>query len=353
MPIDDLELKIMAEIDYKEQNRKKDIFMFIILVIFPIFLFFLSFMIGRYPISPIEVISAIFSKILHIECSNMAETIVFQIRAPRIIAAMLVGAGLSISGASFQGLFRNPLVSPDILGVSAGAGFGAAIAILLSLNLFYIQISALVFGLIAVTITYFVSKIVKSNAILVLVLSGMAIGSLFSALTSFTKYVADPYEKLPAIVFWLMGSLSSVSNIEILVVIIPMLVGMIILLMIRWRINVISMGEDEARSLGLNTKKFTIVIIICCTVITASAVCISGVIGWVGLVIPHIGRMIVGPDHRKLLPATLSLGASYLLLVDNMARTLTTVEIPLGILTAIIGAPFFIYLLKKSEIGWS
>jgi len=343
----------MAEIDYKEQNRKKDIFMFIILVIFPIFLFFLSFMIGRYPISPIEVISAIFSKILHIECSNMAETIVFQIRAPRIIAAMLVGAGLSISGASFQGLFRNPLVSPDILGVSAGAGFGAAIAILLSLNLFYIQISALVFGLIAVTITYFVSKIVKSNAILVLVLSGMAIGSLFSALTSFTKYVADPYEKLPAIVFWLMGSLSSVSNIEILVVIIPMLVGMIILLMIRWRINVISMGEDEARSLGLNTKKFTIVIIICCTVITASAVCISGVIGWVGLVIPHIGRMIVGPDHRKLLPATLSLGASYLLLVDNMARTLTTVEIPLGILTAIIGAPFFIYLLKKSEIGWS
>jgi len=353
MPIDDLELKIMAEIDYKEQNRKKDIFMFIILVIFPIFLFFLSFMIGRYPISPIEVISAIFSKILHIECSNMAETIVFQIRAPRIIAAMLVGAGLSISGASFQGLFRNPLVSPDILGVSAGAGFGAAIAILLSLNLFYIQISALIFGLIAVTITYFVSKIVKSNAILVLVLSGMAIGSLFSALTSFTKYVADPYEKLPAIVFWLMGSLSSVSNIEILVVIIPMLVGMIILLMIRWRINVISMGEDEARSLGLNTKKFTIVIIICCTVITASAVCISGVIGWVGLVIPHIGRMIVGPDHRKLLPATLSLGASYLLLVDNMARTLTTVEIPLGILTAIIGAPFFIYLLKKSEIGWS
>ncbi|HIH77549.1 MAG TPA: iron ABC transporter permease [Halobacteria archaeon] len=343
----------MAEIDYKEQNRKKDIFMFIILVIFPIFLFFLSFILPLDPISPIEVISAIFSKILHIGCSNMAETIVFQIRAPRIIAAMLVGAGLSISGASFQGLFRNPLVSPDILGVSAGAGFGAAIAILLSLNLFYIQISALVFGLIAVTITYFVSKIVKSNAILVLVLSGMAIGSLFSALTSFTKYVADPYEKLPAIVFWLMGSLSSVSNIEILVVIIPMLVGMIILLMIRWRINVISMGEDEARSLGLNTKKFTIVIIICCTVITASAVCISGVIGWVGLVIPHIGRMIVGPDHRKLLPATLSLGASYLLLVDNMARTLTTVEIPLGILTAIIGAPFFIYLLKKSEIGWS
>jgi len=334
-------------------HRKKDRVIGFVLVILPISLLFLSFMIGRYPISPIEVISIISSKILNIEYSNIAETVIFQIRAPRIIAAMLVGAGLSISGASFQGLFRNPLVSPDILGVSAGAGFGAAIAILLSLNLFYIQIFALVFGLIAVAITYFVGRIVKNNSILVLVLSGMAIGSLFSALTSFIKYVADPYEKLPAIVFWLMGSLSSVSNREILVVILPILAGIGILLIIRWKINVISMGEDEARSLGLNTKNFTGLVIICCTIITASAVCISGVIGWVGLVIPHIGRMIIGPDHRKLLPATLSLGAFYLLLVDNFARALTTVEIPLGILTAIIGAPFFIYLLKKSKIGWS
>lgn len=339
--------------EYDHNDRTKDIVVKVSLVILPVFLFFLSFLIGRYPIRPMEVISVIFSKILHLEYSIVAETVIFQIRAPRIIAAMLVGAGLSISGASFQGLFRNPLVSPDILGVSAGAGLGAAIAILLSLNLFYIQIFALFFGLIAVTITYAISRIVKNNSILVLVLSGMAIGSLFSALTSFTKYVADPYEKLPAIVFWLMGSLSSVSNREIMIVIIPMLVGMIILLMIRWQMNVVSMGEDEARSLGLNTKRFTILTVICCTVVTASAVCISGVIGWVGLVIPHIGRMIVGPDHRKLLPATLSLGASYLLLVDNLSRALTTVEIPLGILTAIIGAPFFIYLLKKSKIGWS
>ncbi|RZN65029.1 MAG: iron ABC transporter permease [Candidatus Methanoliparum thermophilum] len=323
------------------------------LIILPFFLFFSSFLIGRYPISPIEVITVILSKILPIECDNIAETVIFQIRIPRIIAAMLVGAGLSISGASFQGLFKNPLVSPDILGVSAGASLGASIAILLSLNLFYIQIFALLFGLTAVAITYFVSRLVKSSSNLVLVLSGMAVGSLFSALTSFTKYVADPYEKLPAIVFWLMGSLSSVSNKDLLVVIFPMLVSIMILLLIRWKINVISIGDEEARSLGLNTKKFTTLMIICCTILTASAVCISGIIGWVGLVIPHIGRMIVGPDHRKLLPATLSLGASYLLLVDNFARALTTVEIPLGILTAIMGAPFFIYLLKKSKIGWS
>ncbi|BDC36084.1 iron ABC transporter permease [Candidatus Methanoliparum sp. LAM-1] len=341
---------IMDEIDYidKKKCRCKGI-----LIILPFFLFFLSFLIGRYPISPIEVITVILSKILPIECDNIAEMVIFQIRIPRIIAAMLVGAGLSISGASFQGLFKNPLVSPDILGVSAGASLGASIAILLSLNLFYIQIFALLFGLTAVAITYFVSRLVKSSSNLVLVLSGVAVGSLFSALTSFTKYVADPYEKLPAIVFWLMGSLSSVSNKDLLVVIFPMLVSIMILLLIRWKINVISIGDEEARSLGLNTKKFTTLMIICCTILTASAVCISGIIGWVGLVIPHIGRMIVGPDHRKLLPATLSLGASYLLLVDNFARALTTVEIPLGILTAIMGAPFFIYLLKKSKIGWS
>ncbi|WP_229234064.1 FecCD family ABC transporter permease [Candidatus Methanoliparum sp. LAM-1] len=340
----------MDEIDYidKKKCRCKGI-----LIILPFFLFFLSFLIGRYPISPIEVITVILSKILPIECDNIAEMVIFQIRIPRIIAAMLVGAGLSISGASFQGLFKNPLVSPDILGVSAGASLGASIAILLSLNLFYIQIFALLFGLTAVAITYFVSRLVKSSSNLVLVLSGVAVGSLFSALTSFTKYVADPYEKLPAIVFWLMGSLSSVSNKDLLVVIFPMLVSIMILLLIRWKINVISIGDEEARSLGLNTKKFTTLMIICCTILTASAVCISGIIGWVGLVIPHIGRMIVGPDHRKLLPATLSLGASYLLLVDNFARALTTVEIPLGILTAIMGAPFFIYLLKKSKIGWS
>lgn len=282
---------IMDEIDYidKKKCRCKGI-----LIILPFFLFFLSFLIGRYPISPIEVITVILSKILPIECDNIAEMVIFQIRIPRIIAAMLVGAGLSISGASFQGLFKNPLVSPDILGVSAGASLGASIAILLSLNLFYIQIFALLFGLTAVAITYFVSRLVKSSSNLVLVLSGVAVGSLFSALTSFTKYVADPYEKLPAIVFWLMGSLSSVSNKDLLVVIFPMLVSIMILLLIRWKINVISIGDEEARSLGLNTKKFTTLMIICCTILTASAVCISGIIGWVGLVIPHIGRMIVG-----------------------------------------------------------
>ncbi|VUT23942.1 MAG: Cobalamin import system permease protein BtuC [Candidatus Methanolliviera sp. GoM_oil] len=327
----------------------------LILVLLPVSLFFVSFLLGRYPISPPEVIVVLASKFLPIEHTWPAvlDTVVFRIRLPRIVAAMLIGSGLSVSGASFQGLFRNPLVSPQILGVASGAGFGAAMAILFSGNPFMIQISALLFGLIAVGMTYGISKMVRGTSTLVLVLAGIAVGALFSALISLTKYVADPYEKLPAIVFWLMGSLSSVSNRDILMVSAPILIGMAILLLIRWRINVLSMGDEEASALGVNTRKLRIIIIICCTIITASSVCISGIIGWVGLIIPHVGRMLVGPDHKALLPACVSIGAFYLLLVDNCARTLTTAEIPLGILTAIVGAPFFVYLLRKSEMGWS
>jgi len=279
--------------------------------------------------------------------------VIFEIRLPRIMAAMLVGAGLAISGASFQGLFRNPLISPQILGVTSGAGFGAAIAILIWNNSFIIQLSALLFGLFAVAMTYGISKMVKGTSTLVLVLAGMAVGAFLSALISLTKYVADPYEKLPAIVFWLMGSLSSVSNKDVLMVSLPILIGMIILLLIRWKINILAMGDEEASSLGIDTKRLTAIIVICCTIVTASSVCLSGIIGWVGLIIPHIGRMLVGPDHKALLPACVSIGAFYLLLVDNCARTLIASEIPLGILTAIVGAPFFVYLLRKSGMGWS
>jgi iron complex transport system permease protein len=201
--------------------------------------------------------------------------------------------------------------------------------------------------------TYGISRTYKATPTLVLVLAGIIVGALFSALISLTKYVADPYETLPSIVFWLMGSLASVSNRDLLMVLPPIVAGMVILLLIRWRINILAMGDEEAQALGVDTKKVTVIIILCATIITASAVCISGIIGWVGLVIPHIGRMLVGPDYKKLLPASISLGAFYLLLIDNCARTLTSVEIPLGILTAIIGAPFFAYLLRKSEVGWS
>ena len=325
------------------------------LIILPILLFFGSFMIGRYPVSPADVLVAIVSVFVPIKTnlSPAIYTVVWDIRLPRIIAAMIVGAALSISGASFQGTFQNPLVSPDILGVSAGAGFGAAIAILLSFSTVMIQVTAFIFGLVAVSITYFFSRSFKGDTTLMMVLGGIAVGSLFSAFISCIKYVADPDSKLPEIVYWLMGSLSTVDTSSIMMIMIPVLIGFTVLLLVRWRLNVLSMGDEEAQSLGVNTEKLRLVVILCCTLLTSAAVSISGIIGWVGLVIPHMARMIVGPDHEKLLPATISIGAMFLLLVDDVCRTATSIEIPLGILTAIIGAPFFIYLLKKGYEGWS
>jgi len=324
------------------------------LVIMLIFLFFLSFLLGRYPISPLVVGKVFISRILPISHTwpSTVETVIFLVRFPRIVAAMLVGAGLSVSGASFQGTFKNPLVSPYILGVSAGAGFGAALAILLSRNLFTIQVSAFVFGILAVFLTLIIGRAHKSTSTLTLVLGGIIVGALFSALLSLIKYVADPYDKLPAIVFWLMGSLASSSNKDLLMVAPPILSGTFGLLLIRWRINILSMGDEEAQALGVNSKRMRIIIIVCSTLIAAASVCISGIIGWVGLVIPHIGRMLVGPDYKKLLPISILIGAAYLLLIDDLARTLTTAEIPLGILTAIVGAPIFAYLLRKRKTGW-
>ncbi|PAV13518.1 ABC transporter permease [Methanosarcina spelaei] len=326
-----------------------------ILISFPILLFFGSFMIGRYPVSPTDVILAIVSVFVPINANldSTVYTVVWDIRLPRIIAAMIVGAALSISGASFQGTFQNPLVSPDILGVSSGAGFGAAIAILFSFSAVMIQTTAFLFGLVAVILTYSLSKRLRGNNILVMVLGGIAIAALFSAFISCIKYLADPDSKLPEIVYWLMGSLSAVNSNSVLMIIGPTLIGFAALLLIGWRINVLSMGDDEARALGVNTEKMRLLVIFCCTLLTASAVSISGIIGWVGLVVPHAARMIVGPDHRKLLPACISLGATFLLLVDDVCRTATSIETPLGILTAIIGAPVFIYLLQKGYEGWS
>lgn len=326
----------------------------VLLIILLIFLFIFSFLIGRYPISPQDVFMVLFSKILPIN-SNIPptlDTVIFQIRLPRILAAMLVGAALSVAGASFQGLFRNPLVAPDKLGVSAGAGFGASMAILLGAGALIIQGFAFLGGLIAVGLTYIISRTFKGTSMLTLVLCGIAVESFFGALIALSKYVADPFMQLPTIVFWLLGSLAAVTNQQLLFVAPPIIVGMIILLMVRWRINVLSMGEEEAQTLGINTRRLQILIIICCTVLTASSVSICGIIGWVGLVIPHVCRIIVGPDHKVLLPASIIVGAIFLLLIDDVSRTLTAVEIPLGILTAIIGAPFFLYLLRQSKEVW-
>ncbi len=338
---------------FSDKNRNKWL-LNIILISLPIFLFFVSFLIGRYPLSPLEVVTTILAKFIpSIHVSATYSTIVWDIRLPRIMAAVLIGAALSVAGAAFQGTFKNPLVSPDILGVSSGAGFGAAIAILFIGIPWVIQISAFAWGLIAVTITYFVARSIRNSEILVMVLSGMAIASLFTAFISLCKYTADPYSKLPQIVYWLMGSLSSVTNAQVLMVSIPIVVGISILLILRWRLNVLAMGDEESKSLGVETNKLRFVIIICCTLITAAAVSISGIIGWIGLLIPHISRILVGPDHKKLLPATICLGASFLLLIDNVSRTLLAVEVPIGILTAIIGAPFFLYLLRKGYNQWT
>jgi iron complex transport system permease protein len=326
----------------------------LLLIVLPLAIFYISLFVGRYPISPLTVIQVMLSKIFPIEPSwaETIENIIFRIRLPRTLLAMFVGSALSISGASFQGMFRNPLVSPDILGVSAAAGFGAALAILISGNSVTIQVLAFVFGIFGVFLTYLISRVYKTTPVLILVLSGVVVGAFFSALISATKYVADPYEKLPAITFWLMGSLASASIKDLITAVPPILLGTVGLLMVRWRINILAMGDEEARSLGIRTEILKFFIIFCCTLVTASAVCVSGMIGWVGLIIPHVGRMLVGPDHKQLLPASMALGATYLLVIDDLARTVTSAEIPLGILTAVIGAPFFAYLIRRTKGGW-
>ena len=327
----------------------------LILTVILVVLFVFSFVLGRYPISPMDVLKILSSHLLHIGQVTLGiiDTVVMQIRLPRILAAMVVGASLALAGVSFQGLFRNPLVSPDILGVSSGAGFGAALAILLGGNQLAIQVTAFGFALLAVGISYSISKMVKGNPTLSLILAGMAIASLFGALLSLVKYVADPVNQLPAITYWLMGSLASVGQKSLLYAAVPMLIGITVLILIRWRFNVLAMGEEEAKALGVDTGRLRIIIVVCCTMITASAVCISGTIGWVGLVIPHIGRALVGPDHKKLLPVCLLIGAAFLLLIDDIARVVASVEIPIGILTAIVGIPFFVFLLKRGGRGWA
>jgi iron complex transport system permease protein len=266
--------------------------------------------------------------------------------------AMCVGAGLSIGGAAFQGMFRNPLVSPDVLGVSAASGFGAAIAILLSRSVLELQIIAFCFGLLGVAITYLLARVYQTTPVLMLVLSGVVVAAFFSALLSGAKFVADPESKLPAITYWLMGSFNA-TTLRTVVTVVPALVaGTIGLLLVRWKLNLLSMGDEEARALGVRTERLKGAIVVCTTLITAAAVSTCGVIGWVGLVMPHVARTLVGPDHRRLLPAALSVGAIYLLAIDDIARSVAAVEIPIGILTAIVGAPYFAYLLRRTSGTW-
>jgi iron complex transport system permease protein len=314
----------------------------------------IALMVGQVNISPVEVVKIFLSRIIPLEqtWSPTVEAVIWDVRLPRLLAGLFVGAGLSISGASFQGLFRNPLVSPHILGVTAGAGFGAALAILLFGKIFMVQILSFIFGLMAVVMTYSLSRVYRTAPVLMLVLSGIIVGALFSASTSLLKYVADPVNDMPSIVFWLLGSLNNVSNQDMAVVGPVIFAGITVLFLIRWRINLLTMGEEDARALGVNTERIRGIIVICATVISACAVSITGIIGWIGLVIPHIGRILVGPDNKLLLPVTTLIGTAYLVAVDTISRTALETEIPIGILTAMVGAPIFAYLLRKNRSGW-
>jgi iron complex transport system permease protein len=325
-----------------------------VLSIAPVAVFFASLFVGRFVIAPAEVARILWAQFFPIahDWPASVETIVLQIRLPRSIMAMFVGAGLAASGAAYQGMFRNPLVSPDILGVTAAAGFGAALALLLSRNPLELQIIAFAFGLVGVALTYLLARIYRTTPVLMLVLSGVVVAAFFSALLSGAKYVADPESKLPAITYWLLGSLNGASTRSLAMALPPIIVGGVGLMFVRWQLNVLAMGDEEARSLGIRTELLKGIVIACTTLITAASVSVCGIVGWVGLVVPHLGRMLVGPDHRTLLPATLSIGATYLLFIDGVARTAVATEIPLGILTAMIGAPFFAYLLRRTRGSW-
>ena len=331
----------------------KKSWLFLLFILMPLLIMLLSLLVGRYPVDISTVLHVLWCRITMQPCqvADFYETTVWYIRMPRVILGALVGGCLAISGAAFQGLFRNPLVSSGILGVSAGAGFGAALAIVLFNQIAVTYLFAFTFGVLAVVLSYLIGKVYNTTPTIMLVLGGVIVSSVFSALISLLKYLADPLNELPAIVFWLMGSLASARYRDIFIAGIPMMIGALGLIAVRWRINILSMGDREAHSLGINTALNKGLVIACATLATAGAVCVSGIIGWVGLVIPHIGRMLVGNDNKILIPVSFSLGAAFLILVDDLSRILTGAEIPLGILTALVGGPFFVYLLKRTKGG--
>lgn len=318
----------------------------------------ISLSLGRYPVSLGDLVGFVGQRISGRPVPDSRQfqiltNILVDIRLPRIAAAVLIGAGLSVSGVTFQSMFLNPLVSPGLLGVLAGASFGAAVGMILADNWLWVQLGAFSFGLIAVFAAVGMSVFNRGDRLLMLILGGIISGALFTSLLSVVKYLADPYEQLPAIVYWLMGGLSSVDRITVLAASGPIFGGIIILILLAGYLNVLSMGDEEARSLGVNVTLLRLLFIFLATVISALTVVMGGIIGWVGLLIPHIARMIVGPDNRILLPATALIGAIYLLIADDIARLLFGVEIPIGILTSLVGIPFFAFILRKARKGWS
>ncbi len=322
------------------------------LAVFMVVATFVSFMLGRFPIAPDQAIGMLASLVFPVDATwtEQQYALFMNTRLPRILLALMIGACLSAAGAAFQGTFQNPLVSPDILGASQGAAFGAALAILTVGGALATSTFAFVFSMVTVFIVLVISNHAKGNRVLVVVLAGVMVSSLFQSGVSFCKLVADPADDLPAITYWLMGSLSGVTSLaEVGRAAVPMFVGMAVLFAMRWRINILTMGDDEASTMGINAKRTRYVVLLAATLVTAASVSVSGIIGFVGLVVPHLARMIVGSDYRKLIPASALLGASFLLIVDDVARLATAAEIPIGILTAFIGVPFFLYLITRKK----
>ncbi|MDO4178577.1 MAG: iron ABC transporter permease [Phascolarctobacterium sp.] len=328
----------------------------LVLALFTILLLMMtvvSISVGRFIIAPMDVVKILINPLVPLEqtWSDQAASVIYTLRLPRVIAAILIGAALAISGASYQSVFKNPLVSPDMLGVSSGACVGAALAILCGLSQVGVQVGAFVGGLLAVFTAVMIPRLIGKNTIVMLVLSGIIVGGLTGSLLGIIKYLADADTELPAITYWQMGSLVSVVWTNIFYSGIPIVLGILFMLLIRWRMNILTLSEEEAHMLGKNTGWLRYAIIVCATILTACSVCISGTIGWIGLVIPHFSRMLVGPNNQRLLPVAIVLGASFLLGIDTLSRASMSAEIPLSILTGIIGAPFYFYLLLRQRMA--
>ncbi|MFK0332385.1 FecCD family ABC transporter permease [Rhizobium sp. NPDC090275] len=323
---------------------------------FVLLLAVLSMAIGKYAVPPSTILRALAAGITGTPSyiDPIQQTVIWNVRLPRVAAALLIGAALSAAGATYQGLFRNPLVSPDILGVSVGASLGAVLAIFMEMPVALIQLMSFCGGLLAVGAVYAVGAAVRGrDPVLTLVLAGVAIGALVGAGISLIKILSDPYDQLPAITYWLLGSLTAVTRADVGSILPAIILGLVPLVLLRWRMNVMTLGDEEARTLGIDTRLTRLALIAGATLITAASVSIAGIIGWIGLVIPHVARLLVGPDFRRLLPASILLGGAYLLVVDTLARSIAMIEIPLGILTAVVGAPFFLFLLASGRRGWS
>lgn len=309
--------------------------------------------VGKFQVTPSEVLEILWCRLWGFESRFPAMTVnvVMELRIPRILASILVGAALALSGAAYQGIFCNPLISPDFLGVSGGACVGAALAILMSLTSGYIQLFAFIGGIAAVALAMTLPMLFRDSSNIMLVLSGIIVGSAMSSIMGFIKYTADPDTQLAAITYWTMGSFGYISLADLLPILPLMFISALILHLLSWRIDLLSLGEQEAQALGINVKLVRSVIILCATLLTASSVCIAGTISWVGLVIPHLGRMMTGPSNTKLLPVSGLLGGLFMLVTDTLTRTIGTAEMPISILTGIVGAPFYAWLLWRQRKG--